>query len=99
MAKEELEQLVFAGSQVNWPLAAGHRATLRIQGDVADAEDLVARDPPSKLGPHSGKELGEVERLGDIVVGTEFQPADSVGDIAAGGEHDDRYVRLGPNDS
>src|SRR6185312_2817987 len=37
----------------------------------------------------------QMERLGDIVVGPDLEAHHPVGDVAAAGQHDDRYVRTG----
>lgn len=52
------------------------------------ARRLTVLDP--QLDP--GEQLGELERLGHVVVGTAFQPGDPVVDGIAGGEDDDGYV-------
>ena len=39
---------------------------------------------------HTGEQLGESERFGDVVVGARIETHDDVGFVAAGGQHDDR---------
>src|ERR1700722_12621679 len=41
---------------------------------------------------HPGQELSGVERLGDVIVGADFQPDDAIYGFAAGGHHDDGNV-------
>ena len=37
---------------------------------------------------------GEVDRLGDVVIGAQTEGLDDVGAFASGGDHDDRELRL-----
>ena len=49
----------------------------------------------AQQGPHPGEQLGEPERLGDVVVGAGVEPDDGVDLVGAGGEDEDRD-RRGP---
>jgi hypothetical protein len=49
---------------------------------------------PAGQRPHAGDELGERERLAEVVVCAQFQPVDPVLDIGGGGEHE--HPRAGP---
>ncbi len=47
-------------------------------------------------GPDPGHQLARGERLGDVVVGAEFEPDDLVDLAVAGGDDDDRHLRALP---
>ena len=44
----------------------------------------------AQQGPHPGQQLGQPERLGDVVVGAGVEPDDRVDLVGAGGEDEDR---------
>ena len=50
----------------------------------------LARRREAQPDAHPGEQLGEPERLGDVVVGAGVETHDDVGLLAAGGQHDDR---------
>jgi len=57
----------------------------------------LGRGPPTRASPSEcrldpGEELGEADRLGDVVVGAGEQPADAIGLVAPGRDGDDRDV-------
>ena len=54
---------------------------------------------PARERPEAGRELLVGERLDEIVVGAGVEAGDPVADRVAGGEHEDREVRLRPADS
>ena len=50
----------------------------------------LAVGPPPQDGPDARGQLAVAERLGDVVVGAEFEAHDLVDLVVAGGHHDDR---------
>ena len=49
----------------------------------------------AQQGAHARRELPRAERLGEVVVGAELEPAHEVLLRVPGGQHDDRHVGLG----
>ena len=65
---------------------------------VADLQHRHPVDPgraATEMGSHPREELGEVERLGDIVVGAQVQATHPILDGSAGGQHDHGDVAVG----
>jgi RimJ/RimL family protein N-acetyltransferase len=92
--QEELEDLVFTpGCREHVP-ADGHRAGGAVHAQIAGLQDLGLRShaPPAQ-GPNASEHLFEVERLGEVVVGTGVEAGEPVLDVVAGGEHQDRGRR------
>ncbi len=52
---------------------------------------------PSQEGLGTRHQLLRVERLGQVIVRADLQPDDLVGDLVAGGQHDDRHLALLPD--
>ena len=50
------------------------------------------RGEPAQQRPHPGQQLGEAERLADVVVGARVEADDEVHLVRAGGEHQHRQV-------
>ena len=77
------------GSAVDRHLALG-----AVERDRADDEHLVAHRAgagPPQHRPDPAAQLGEAERLGDVVVGAGLEPEHRVGLGVERGEHDDRH--------
>ena len=55
-------------------------------------EQRVARREPGEQALDPGQQLGRVERLDEVVVGTRAEAADLLLHLPLGGEHDDRDV-------
>lgn len=69
----------------------------RVQGHVADLElRTLDRILPAKQRTHTGQELGERKRLGQIVVGPTVEAGYPVLQRATGGEHQDGHRVLVP---
>ena len=51
---------------------------------------VVVRLDATTHGPDARRQLTPAERLGDVVVGAEFEPEDPVELVTAGRQHDDR---------
>ena len=89
-----------AGQQLELAERQPHRAALdldppqlAVERDRADGE--VALDDAALRAPQHGADaaaqLGEPERLGDVVVGARLEPLDRVGLGVERGQHDDRH--------
>src|SRR5688572_3007908 len=77
----------------------GHRVRGEVDGQRSDREPGVLRFGAAHA-PHeranAGDELIRAERLGNVVVGADFQSHDAVGLFGPGGDHDDRQAGGGP---
>ena len=72
-------------------LAAPDPAGCRVEPDVAGLEDGVERlGRAAGEGPQAGRQLGEGERLDQVVVGAGVEPGDAVGHGVARGQEQDR---------
>jgi len=74
-----------------------HRARSGIDLEPAEAQPglvpfWIAPPPQDRLEPR--QQLARVERLGQIIIGAEFEPDNPVGVLAARGQHQDRHVAL-----
>ena len=58
-----------------------------IELEVGEAQDRVvgAWRRTTQLGANAGEKLGEVERLGDVIVGAEIEAPDAVLEVAPRG--------------
>ncbi|CEJ86518.1 hypothetical protein HYPGJ_30522 [Hyphomicrobium sp. GJ21] len=57
----------------------------------------VAAVVPSQDGAHAGENLAEVERLRDVIVGSDLEADNAVDGVAFAGDHHDRDIVLGPD--
>jgi hypothetical protein len=78
------------------------RPTRDIDGERSEVEPIrqvaTALPAPAAEGsPDSCDELGHLERLLDVVVGSRLEPDHDIDRVAAGGQHDDRDRRLAPD--
>ena len=75
-------------------LAAAHRlARAQVELEVADASDggvAGRRRASGAEGADAGEQLGQGERLDEVVIGAGIEARDAVADRIAGGEHEDR---------
>jgi hypothetical protein len=63
----------------------------RVQSQVPDPQlGGTFRGSPADERPEPGQQLGERERLGEVVVRAGVQPRDPVGNAVAGRQHEDR---------
>ena len=67
------------------------RSTVRSPRRRTGGADGARRDER----PHAGDELGERERLAEVVVGAQLQAVDPVFDLGGGGEHEDPRAGAG----
>ena len=66
-----------------------------IEGEVVVSQDRRRGRCPSREGHDPGDELGESERLTEVVVRAELQPVDPMLDFCGGGEHEDAGAGAG----
>ena len=66
-----------------------------VHGEVPAAQDRRRGRRAARQRPHAGDELGERERLAEVVVRAQFQPVDPVIDVGGGGEHEDPRAGAG----
>jgi hypothetical protein len=89
---QELEQRELARPQVERRTGARHLARQQIQADVGHGQrgrfGRTRRAPDQRL--HARQQLGERERLGEVVVSSRLQTVDPVVDRAAGAENQHR---------
>ena len=68
-------------------------------GGLVDPHAVDLRRPgvaaPPQHRPHAGQQLGEPERLGDVVVGAGVEPEHGVDLVGPPGEHEDRHRAAG----
>src|SRR6478672_462620 len=99
---EEGEQVELPGPELD--LLAGHPqpAGVPVELDVADREGRRRRRHRGGRAPQvrsdSREELGEPERLGDVVVAAGVEAEHDVDLAVSRGEDHDRHVRVGPTD-
>ena len=62
--------------------AVGQRLAVSLCAAIVAPEDSA----------HARQNFPDVERLGDVVVGAEFQPDDAIDRVTFAGDHDDRHV-------
>ena len=94
-AHEQLEHRELARRELELGLAAPRAMRRRIEPQVADLDRRrpLARRPPHDR-PQPGEQLGERERLRQVVVGAGVEPVDPVADRVAGRQHQHRHPHL-----
>jgi hypothetical protein len=94
MAHEVLEERKLPAGEVDEPIPAPHPARAEIH---LQAADLDPRRPRLVGAPREGadarQKLLQVERLGEIVVGSGVQGVYLALELVAGGQHQDRHLR------
>ena len=74
-------------------------ATERVKPDAARLQDGGLRRPaPAVQRSKPRDELGELERLGEVVVGAQLEPRDLLAQPAGRGEHQDRRGAVPPGE-
>src|SRR3954454_12843327 len=105
-AHEQREQVELLAGRLDRRAGPRHGPRGRVEADVADLDRRVlvgrrgrrgGRGGAAQDGADAGGDLAGAERLDDVVVGAELEPDHSVGLLAAGGQHDDRHLRLAPD--
>ena len=66
-----------------------------IDGEVGAPQDRRRGRRPARERPHTGYELGEHERLAEVVVRAELQAVHTITDLRGGGEHEDPRAGAG----
>src|SRR2546426_8100876 len=87
------EQIELARREVDALSGAVRLVGAEVDLDVADAAGLDAGRPPARApqdGAYPREQLGDAERLGDVVVGAELEAEHFFGLLRARGEHDHR---------
>ncbi len=89
---QELEQPELGRSEMDLAPVSGHPVRLAVERDIADAQHrgdaLGARTPED--GADARHQLGQRERLDDIIVGACGKPPDAVALLAPRGEQENR---------
>src|SRR4051794_28308391 len=105
-AHEQREQVELLAGRLDRRAGPCHGPRGRVEADVADLDRRVlvgcrgrggGRGGAAQHGADAGRDLAGAERLDDVVVGAELEPDHAVGLLAAGGQHDDRHLRLAPD--
>ena len=86
---EQGQHVEFLGREVELDVVLPRAVRFGIDQHALDAGRLARRREP-QAHAYPGEQLGEPERLGDVVVGAGVEPDHDVGLLAAGREHDDR---------
>ncbi|MNN09175.1 hypothetical protein D3C81_1220510 [compost metagenome] len=91
---EKLQQAVFGRAHLGRTAVDGHAVADRVQQQAADFDWRLAigRAGTAQHGLQARYQLTGGKRLGDVVVGADFQALDLVVLFTLGGEHDDRDV-------
>ena len=93
--EEHLEQRELGPGELDLPLAPADLPGGDVHREVGEAEHLVGvlgLHRAAHQRPQPRQQLGQRERLGEVVVGPGVQPLDPVADGVAGGEDEDRHV-------
>src|SRR5262245_19228019 len=94
-AHQKLEDCKFLGRELDGVATAPHLQQLAIEDEVGNLQNVgVGREfvRPAHQSLDAGKQLVEIERLGEIVVGAQFQALDLVFQGVHGGQHQNRRV-------
>ena len=85
------QQGELAGREIDHLVADARHVARFVQLELArpQAARGLGRGPPAE-GPHAGEQLGEGERLGQVVVGPGVEPGDPLLDRAEGREQEHR---------
>src|SRR5439155_1745607 len=86
-----LENRVLLRGEPDPRAATGHAASRRVERQIGHAEHgRPGEASPAEQRPDPCEELGEGERLREVVVGSRAQAADPIGETIPRGEHEDR---------
>ena len=91
---ERRQQGEFLGTEVEALTGSGRHSAGWVEGDVLVGEGRgYWRGGPAAESPDTGDQLGERERLGEVVVRAQSETFDAVFDRIGGGEHQDPNIR------
>ena len=94
VADEDVEQVELAPREAELAPVAGGDVAARVDDDVAgDVRAGALRAVAAQQRLEARGQLGDRERLDQVVVGAGLQPGDAVLDLVARGEHADRDCR------
>jgi len=96
LGDEQREEVELLGGQLELSVAPPGAACADVHADRLGGDRVGDAAPQEGADP--GEELGEPERLGDVVVGARVEAGDDVELIALGGEHEDRGARADGSD-
>jgi hypothetical protein len=89
--EEHLQHRELLAGERDVTSVAEHLPAERVEPQAPDLADRRPGVPaPAVERPQPQDELPQVERLGEVVVGTELEPGRLVVDAVGGGEHEDR---------
>ena len=97
MSRQQRQQVEFLGPQVHSFGAVSHLVTVDVDLELARADELGLVRFSACAAQESLRtrdELLWMERLGQVVIGADLEADDLVGDLVAGGQHDDRDLAL-----
>ncbi len=96
IAQKIFEQREFAGRERNVFVAAFHRAFEHVHRQLAGLQNRHALDPAAAQNRfNAGRQLAEIKRLHEIIVGANLQAFDAVFHFVACGENQNRRdIRL-----
>ena len=88
MQQQIFQHAAFLTGQRNGLAIRHGKAALGVEGQPPAPQAYIALDklPPGQAA-HTGLQLSQVERLGQIIIGTRVQPLHLVGNFAAGGQN------------
>jgi len=89
VAEEELEERILPRRELDATAGASHLVRRGIEGQIREGERRGRRAAAAEERPHAGEELGELERLGEVVVGAQVEPEHPIGDRGPSGEQQD----------
>jgi hypothetical protein len=99
-ARQHQQQLELRSGQVHRCALTLHAAGGRVDREPLEVQPCLGAVRAAGAAQHrlqARHQLARLERLGQVVVGTQLQPDDAVHHLAARGEHHDRDVALGAN--
>src|SRR6266571_3109882 len=91
VAGERLQKRILPRRERDLPAGAAHASRLGVDLQIIDPNEPRPVDRrPADERPHPAPQLRQRERLGQVVVRADLEPADPVLQGAAGGQHQDR---------
>ena len=100
VAQQKLQHIELDGGEIDRHIAAGDGARRHRHVDVADGERLImtlGRDRlarAAKDGANACDQFARIERLGQVIVGTDLEAQNAIHGLAARSEQKHRHGRL-----